>query len=66
MKKGVLGYIKVNSVNGTSELVKLNKGMKYMPSAMFNEKLSRKLRFSYPTEIFGEETFELDNDKAIY
>lgn len=33
-----------------------------MPSAMFNEKLSRKLRFSYPTEIFGDPNFELDND----
>ena len=60
--KGVKGYIIVSSVDGKSELVKLDKGMKYMPSAMFNENLTRKLRFSYPTEIFGQANFELDND----
>ncbi len=65
-KDGVKGYIIVNSVNGKSELVKLEKGMKYMPSALFNEDLRRKLRFNYPTEIFGEANFELDNDGKPY
>ena len=37
-----------------------------MPSAMFNEKLSRKLRFSYPTEIFGDPCFEVDNEGNPY
>ena len=60
--KGISGYIVVDSVTGKAELVRLEKGMKYMPSAMFNEKLSRKLRFSYPTEIFGDPNFELDNE----
>ena len=64
--KGVRGYITVNSVNGDTKLVKLDKGMRYMPSAMFNENLSRKLRFSYPMEIFGEASFELDNDGKPY
>lgn len=63
---GITGYIVVDSVTGEAELVRLEKGMKYMPSAMFNEKLSRKLRFTYPTEIFGKETFELDNDGNPY
>ncbi len=65
-KNGVKGYITVNSVTGKAELVKLEKGMKYMPSAMFNENLQRKLRFSYPTEIFGEASFEIDNDGNPY
>ena len=64
--EGVKGYITVNSVTGDTKLVKLDKGMRYMPSAMFNEKLSRKLRFSYPTEIFGSASFELDNDGNPY
>lgn len=64
--EGITGYIVVDSVTGKAELVRLEKGMKYMPSAMFNEKLSRKLRFTYPTEIFGKETFELDNDGNPY
>jgi hypothetical protein len=63
---GITGYIVVDSVNGTAELIRLDKGMKYMPSAMFNENLKRKLRFSYPTEIFGEESFELDNEGNPY
>lgn len=61
-KNGVKGYIKVNSVNGESDLIKLDKGMKYMPSAFFNENLYRKLRFDYPTTIFGTAKFEIDND----
>lgn len=65
-KDGVKGYIKVNSVDGKTELVKLDKGMKYMPSAMFNENLNRKLRFSYPTEIFGTPSFEIDNEGNPY
>lgn len=64
--KGITGYIIVDSVTGKAELVRLEKGMKYMPSAMFNENLYRKLRFSYPTEIFGEENFELDNEGNPY
>lgn len=63
---GITGYIIVDSVTGKAELVRLDEGMKYMPSAMFNENLSRKLRFSYPTEIFGEANFELDNEGNPY
>lgn len=63
---GVKGYITVNSVNGEANLIKLDKGMKYMPSALFNEKLERKLRFNYPTEIFDEANFEIDNEGNPY
>lgn len=59
-KKGVSGYIIVNSATGDSSLVKLKKGMKYMPSAILNTDLYRKLRFSYPLDIFGKESFEID------
>ncbi|MBR4672811.1 MAG: hypothetical protein IKO78_06435 [Bacilli bacterium] len=64
--KGITGYIIVDSVTGKAELVRLEKGMKYMPSAMFSENLYRKLRFDYPTEIFGDENFELDNEGNPY
>ncbi len=64
--EGVKGYIKVNSVNGNTELVKLEKGMKYMPSAYFNDNLYRKLRFKYPTKIFGDAKFEIDNEGKPY
>ena len=65
--KGVTGYIVVNSVDGTSELVNLEKGMKYTNGAYFGKYLKRHLRFKYPTYIFGEENFELDNNgKPFY
>lgn len=65
-KEGVPAYITVNSVTGESKLVRLDKGMKYMPSAIFGEDLYRKLRFSYPFEIFEEENFEIDNEGNPY
>ena len=65
-KDGIKGYISVDSVSGEAKLIKLDKGMKYMPSSMFNEKLYRKLRFDYPTKIFGAESFEVDESGNPY
>jgi len=65
-KNGVVGYITVNSVNGESKLTRLDKGMKYVSSAYFNDNLERKLRFSYPTENFGKISFEIDNEGKPY
>lgn len=65
-KEGVKGYITVNSVDGTSNLIKLDKGMKYMPSAYLLKDLNRHLRFSYPTKIFGDTNFEIDNEGNPY
>ena len=65
-KNGIVGYITVDSVNGESKLVKLDKGMKYTSSALFNEKLERKLRFEYPTTNFGNISFEIDNEGKPY
>ena len=65
-KEGIKGYITVNSVDGSSKLVTLDKGMRYMPSAMFFENLERKLRFTYPTTIFDEASFEIDNEGHPY
>ncbi len=64
--KGVEGYITVNSVTGEANLVRLDKGMKYVPSGLFWENLARKLRFSYPTTIFGEVNFEVDDEGNPY
>lgn len=63
---GIKGYIEVNSTTGESSLVKLDKGMKYMPSAIFNEDLYRYLRFLYPFDVFGVETFEIDEEGNPY
>lgn len=65
-KNGVSGYITVNSVTGESKLVKLDNGMKYMPSAILGEDLYRYLRFRYPLDVFGSENFEIDNSGNPY
>lgn len=65
-KDGAKGYITVNSVTGDTKLVKLDKGMRYIPSACFNENLYRKLRFTYPTTPFGTAKFEIDNEGNPY
>ena len=65
-KEGVKGYITVNSVTGDAKLVKLEKGMKYMPSAYLLKDLDRHLRFQYPTKIFGNKNFEIDNEGNPY
>ena len=65
-KEGIKGYIIVNSVNGKTELVKLKKGMKYVPSALFNDKMERRLRFKYPTTIFTNTSFEIDEEGNPY
>ena len=65
-KKGITGYIIVNSTTGKSKLVKLEKGLKYAPSALLNENLYRKLQFQYPFKNFDAINFEIDNEGNPY
>ena len=64
--EGIPAYILVNSVTGEAELVKLKDlgldGMKYVPSGYFNNNLYRKLQMQYPTVIFGNPSFEIDDE----
>ena len=63
---GIPGYVEVDPVNSDAKYVKLEKNMKYVDSAYFGEDLNRKLRFSYPTKIFGNTRFELDEEGNPY
>lgn len=65
-KEGVKGYITVDSTTGKSELIRLDKGMKYVESGLFNDNVYRKLRFTYPTKNFGKISFEIDNEGNPY
>ncbi len=64
--EGIKGYISVNSVDGKAKLNEIDKGMKYLTSAYFSEDLDRHLRFSYPTKVFGEKSFEIDEEGNPY
>ncbi len=63
---GIPGFVMVDPVNSSAEYIKLTTPMKYVDSAYFNEDLMRKLRFSYPTKIFGNISFEVDDDCNPY
>lgn len=64
--EGIPAYITVNSTTGEAKLVKLKdlglKGMRYVPTGLFNENLMRKLQLQYPTKIFGSPSFEIDEE----
>lgn len=64
--KGIPGYIIVNTTTGQTELKRLEKGMKYVPSGYFFNNLYRKLRIAYPFDIFSNPTFEIDEEGNPY
>jgi len=65
--RGVPSYVSVNVNDSTDvELIDLSLGMKYVPSAFFNEDLLRHVRFSYRTEIFESLNFEIDDEGNPY
>lgn len=61
-EQGIPGYVMVDPVNVTeANYVKLSTPIKYTESGYFGDDLMRKLRFSYPTKIFGNCSFEIDD-----
>ena len=64
--EGIPAYIRINMANQNTELVKLDKGMKYVNSEYFNRNIYRHLRFAHPTYIYGELSFEIDENGDPY
>lgn len=65
-KKGLPAYLTVNMVTQQTDLVWLEEGMKYSPSEYFFRNIYRHLRFHYPTRIFDQVSFEIDDDGTPY
>lgn len=65
---GIPGYITVDMVTQDTTLVRLDEGegIKYSESEYFLRNIDRHLRFSYPTKIFGEALFEIDDAGTPY
>lgn len=59
-KSGVPGYIIVNTTTGKTTLKRLDKRMRFVPSAYWNENLYRRIQFQHPFTIFGNPDFEID------
>ena len=64
--EGIPAYIKIDMATQDTELVKLDQGMKYTTSDHFNRNIYRHLRFRYPTYIFNDLSFEVDEDGTPY
>lgn len=65
--KGIPGYIKVNVTNPNDvELVEMEEGMVYSPSAYLNQNLTRHVRLHYPMDLLEDYSFELDDDGKPY
>ncbi len=65
-KKGIPAYITIDMATQNTELVKLSPGIRYSQSEYFNRNIYRHLRFRYPTYIFDQLSFEIDDAGTPY
>ena len=65
-KEGIPAYIIVDMTTQKAETVRLEEGMKYSPAEHFNEYLVRHARFKYPSLMFGDPSFEIDDTGRPY
>ena len=65
-KAGIPAYMVVDMVTQDVDVVRLEEGIKYSPSEYFNRDLMRYLRFHYPTAIFENVNFEIDEEGTPY
>ena len=64
--EGLPAYIVIDMVTQEAEVVRLEEGMKYTTAEHFGRNLYRHLRFRYPTLMFDEPVFEIDEEGTPY
>ncbi len=64
--EGIPAYVLVDMTTQEAQLVRLENGIKYSHGEYFMRDLKRKLRFSYPTKIFDDISFEIDEQGVPY
>lgn len=64
--QGLPAYIRVDMVTQESEVVRLKEGMKYSHSDLFFRNINRHIRMNYPTKMFEDPSFEIDEDGRPY
>jgi len=63
---GLPAYLIIDMVSQEAEVVRLEEGMKYTTAEHFGRNLYRHLRFHYPTMMFDEPVFEIDEEGTPY
>ncbi|MBQ1272435.1 MAG: CvpA family protein [Clostridia bacterium] len=64
--EGIPGYLRVDMTTQDVTLVRLEEGIRYSESEYFMRNIHRYLRFRYPSKIFADVSFEIDDDGAPY
>ncbi len=65
-KQGIPAYITIDMATQNTDLVKLSPSIRYSESEYFNRNIYRHLRFHYPTYIFDQLSFEIDDEGTPY
>lgn len=64
--EGIPAYITVDMTTQETQLIRLENGIKYSTGEYFMRNLDRYLRFKYPTKIFDNISFEINDDGTPY
>ncbi len=64
--EGLPAYLIIDMVTQEAEVVRLEEGMKYTTAEHFSRNLYRHIRFHYPTMMFEEPVFEIDENGTPY
>ena len=65
-RNGIPAYMITDMVTQEVTVVRTESGIKYSPSEYFNRNITRHLRFKYPSFMFEDVNFEIDEDGIPY
>ena len=65
-KDGLPAYLIIDMVSQEAEVVRLPEGMKYTVAEHFGRNLYRHLRFNFPTMMFDDPVFEINEEGTPY
>ncbi len=65
-KNGFPGYVIIDMANESTQFIETENSIRYSPAEHFNKLLKRHLRFEYPTFMFADATFEIDDEGNPY
>lgn len=64
--EGIPAYLRIDMTTQEVNLIKLKQGIKYSEAEHFSRNIYRHLRFNYPSYIFDNINFEIDDDGIPY
>ena len=64
--QGIPAYMMIDMATQDTQLVKLDQPIKYSQAEYFNRNIYRHLRFRYPTYMFDQLSFEIDDNGTPY